>query len=378
MKLRNFVGSLSVQNVVKLMALGCGLLLALLAVLGLAMALGEGALEVAKIIWLGAWGSTTALGYSLYYATPLVFTGLAVAWAMRVGLFNIGAEGQMTMGGIAMVALGILLPGLPSIVAWPLALFLGAVVGAAWAAIPAWFKVRRGTHEVLVCILMNFVAYGVGGFLILHLFRNPESQNPETLAIGSGFQWPQLAWMGGQSPLNATLGLAFVIVLVLSWLSGSTRFGLRQRWVGGAAEFAERSGVSPTRHQVVAMLISGALAGMAGSSILLGYLHKAREGFAGGAGFIGIAVALLGGLRPWGVLAAAVLFGGLQKGAIDLDLDTEKISRDLATVMQAMVVVAVAALPLLNEFWSKRLDPSTSWGRRLHRWLERDHPEGGR
>ncbi len=371
MKFRSVVQSIRAGDVIKGLSLGSGMLLALFAVLGLALLLGENAFEVARIIWLGAWGSSTAMGYSLYYATPLILTGLSVAWAMRVGLFNIGAEGQMTMGGIAMVALGILWKDLHPVLAWPLALLVGAVVGAIWAAVPAWFKVRRGTHEVLVCILMNFVAYGVGGYLILHVLRNPESQNPETLEIGSGFHWPPLSWVGGQSPLNATLLLAIVVIVVFAWLGARTRFGLHQRWVGGASEFAARSGISPQLHQVTAMLISGALAGIAGSSILLGYLHKAREGFAGGAGFIGIAVALLGGLRPWGVLAAAILFGGLQKGAIDLDLDTEKISRDLATVMQAMVVAAVAALPILNEFWSKRLDPSTTWGRRLHRYLDR-------
>lgn len=200
MKFGAWCNQLTPEFVSKSLSMASGMALALAAVLGLAVVLGEDAFQVVRIIWQGAWGSSTAAGYSLYYATPLIFTGLSVAWAMRVGLFNIGAEGQMTMGGVSMVAVGIYFADLPGGLAWPLALMAGALVGSLWASIPAWFKIQRGTHEVLVCILMNFVAYGVSGYLILHLLRNPESQNPETLPIGSGFHWPLLSAVGGQSP----------------------------------------------------------------------------------------------------------------------------------------------------------------------------------
>jgi simple sugar transport system permease protein len=320
----------------------------------LAWGLGESPLHVAEVLIRGAVGSPTSFGYSLFYATPLIFTGLSVSWALRVGLFNIGAEGQMTVGGIAMVATGILLQGVGGssvvlgVIAWVLALGAGLAAGAGWGWMVGWLKVRRGVHEVLGSILLNFVSYGVAGFFILNVFRNVETQNPETVAIGSGFQLPQLSMIGGTSPLNLAFVFALAIAALIEVLLYRSKMGLRQRWVGGAPEFAQRTGLDVSRETMKALAISGGLAGLAGASVILGYMHKAREGFAAGAGFTGIAVALLGGRSAWGVVVAALLFGFLQKGSLDLDLDTENISRDLAAVIQALIVLAVAARPLIE------------------------------
>lgn len=336
-----------------------GLTLALL----LTGLLGENPVEVARILIVGAIGSPTALGYSLFYATPLIFTGLSVTWALKAGLFNIGAEGQMTVGGIAMAVVGIVLKDASAWIAWPLALLAGFAAGAFWGWLVGWLKIHRGVHEVLGSILMNFVSYGIAGLFILNIFRNAESANPETLEVGPGFHLSVLDWIGGTSPLNIAFVFALIFAAVLDLIIRRTKVGLYLRWTGGSPEFAKRSGVSVTRESIRAMAIAGGLAGLAGASVVLGYMHKAREGFTAGAGFVGIAVALLGRANAWGVVAAAVLFGSLQKGSLDLDIDTENISRDLAVVIQALIVLAVAARPAIE--------------RPLREWLERRATEKG-
>lgn len=322
--------------------------------LALSAVLGENPLTVAEVLIRGSVGSATALGYSLFYATPLIFTGLSVAWALKGGLFNIGAEGQMTIGGVAMAVVGILLRDLGPWIAWPVALATGFGAGFFWGWLVGWLKVHRGVHEVLGSILLNFVSYGVAGLFILNIFRNEASANPETLEIGAGYHLTILHWIGGTSPLNIAFVFALLTAGILDFLIRRSKPGLYLRWTGGSPAFARRSGVSISSQTVRAMAVAGGLAGLAGASVVLGYMHKAREGFAGGAGFVGIAVALLGRANAWGVVAAALLFGCLQKGSLDLDIDTENISRDLAVVIQALIVIAVAARPVFEQVIRER------------------------
>ena len=319
-------------------ALAFGLLVSL-AIAGL---LGENPLYVLKIMIEGSVGGPTQLGYSLYYATPLMLTGLSVAWAFRAGLFNIGAEGQMALGGLAMAAVGISMPGLPAAVAIPLALAAAFLVGGIWGAIAGWIKAKRGCHEVLTTILLNFVAYGLSSFFILSVFKNPESQVPETAVVGAGYQIGQLDFIGGTSPVNWSLFLSIVLVLAYGFIFKRTRLGFYQRLAGGAPEVGKRAGISMDRQTVMAMFFAGGFAALAAASPVLGFALKTREGFTSGVGFVGIAVALLGRNSPLGIIFSALLFGVLTKGALDLDLDTEKVSRDLATVIQALIVLAVA------------------------------------
>jgi simple sugar transport system permease protein len=254
----------------------------------------------------------------------------------------------MTVGGIAMAVVGILFQDLSAWFAWPVSLAAGFAAGAFWGWVVGWLKVRRGVHEVLGSILLNFISYGIAGLFILNIFRNVDSPNPETIAIGHGFEFSLLQLIGGTSPLNIAFVMALMAAGLFDFFIRRSKSGLYLRWVGGSPEFARRSGVSISRETVRAMMISGGLAGLAGASIILGYMHKAREGFAGGAGFVGIAVALLGRSNAWGVVAAGLLFGCLQKGSLDLDIDTENISRDLAVVIQALIVIAVAARPIIE------------------------------
>ena len=176
--------------------------ISLLMGLGLALAiaalLGESPWLVASVLVRGSFGSPTDFGYSLYYATPLIFTGLSVAWAFKAGLFNIGAEGQMTLGGLTMAVVGIALPKLPWPLAIPLALLAAFAVGGCWGAIAGWMKAKRGCHEVLTTILLNFIAYGIASFFILSVFKNPDSQVPETALVGEGYKVASMgAALGG-------------------------------------------------------------------------------------------------------------------------------------------------------------------------------------
>lgn len=319
--------------------LGLGLALAIAAMLG------ENAWTVVRVMLEGSLGSPTQIGYSLFYATPLLLTGLSVAWAGRAGLFNIGAEGQMTVGGVAMAWVGLALPWLPSVVAIPLALVVGFVTGGIWGALAGWMKAKRGCHEVLATILLNFISYGLAAFLIIGLLKSPSSQVPETATIGEGYWISALVWIGGSSPLNWALFLALTAVAVYAFVFQRTRLGFHQRLAGGAPMTGRLSGINMDRQIVTAMFFSGGIAALAAAGPVLGFAHKAREGFAGGAGFVGIAVALLGRNRPLGILFSAVLFGILTKGALDLDIDTERVSRDLAVVIQALIVIAVASQP---------------------------------
>lgn len=320
-------------------------------VLGLALALaiaaglGESPLHVLNVMVTGALGSPTQIGYSLFYATPLMLTGLSVAWAGRAGLFNIGAEGQMTIGGVAMAAVGLLAPTLPSVFAIPLALVCGFLAGGLWGAFAGWMKAKRGCHEVLATILLNFIAYGLAAFLIIGLLKSPDSQVPETAVIGEGFWIAQMHWIGGTSPLNWALLLAFLCIAAYAFIFARTRLGFHQRLAGGAPLAGQLGGVKMDRQIIIAMFYAGGLAALAAAGPVLGFAHKAREGFAGGAGFVGIAVALLGRNRPLGILFSALLFGILTKGSLDLDIDTEFVSRDLAVVIQALIVIAVASQP---------------------------------
>jgi len=314
--------------------------------LAIAAALGENPLHVFMVIAMGSFGSLTDFGYALYYATPLLLTGLSVAWAFQAGLFNIGAEGQMALGGITMAAVGISLARftwLPSLIAIALALLAAFIVGGLWGAMAGWIKAKRGCHEVLTTILLNFIAYGISSFLILSVFKNPDSQVPETALVGGNFEIPPLPWLGGSSPLSAALYLSLLAVLVYFFVFRLTRFGFHQRLTGGAPEVGRRAGIKIDRQIILAMFFSGGLAALAAAGPVLGFAHKTREGFTSSIGFIGIAVALLGRNTAIGVVLSALLFGMLTKGALDLDLDTKYVSRDLAIVIQAFIVIAVAS-----------------------------------
>jgi simple sugar transport system permease protein len=289
--------------------------LGLLVCLTIATVMGQNPIELLEILFRGSLGSLSAIGYTLFYATPLIFTGLSVAVAFHCGLFNIGAEGQLYMGALALTCVGILVPQCRLA---PLVGILAAMAGGAlWGAIAGVLKAYRGSHEVIVTIMLNFISYAVVGFAILHVFKNPASQNPESAPLGDGFSIPGITFL---SPLNSSFLIALLAAFGVWFLLFRTSWGFEMRLTGSKPETALRTGISVKRRMIEAMALSGALAGLVAVNEIMGFSHKFRDQFSIGYGFIGIAVALLGRTRPLGVVLAAILFGALQKGSLELEL----------------------------------------------------------
>ncbi len=310
--------------------------------LGVTWLAGENPWHVLTILGRGAFGSRYDFGMTLFYATPLIFTGLSVAIALQAGLFNIGAEGQLTLGALAAAAAGAVWSSAP----WPLAPLLATAAamaaGTMWGAIPGWLRARRGSHEVINTIMLNFVAAGLASYVALYQLKNPDSQNPETRPIGAGYMIHQFGMFGG-APVSMALPLALLaagLVWVLLW---RTALGFEIRAVGQSEPAARAAGIDAGRIRIIALSAAGGLAGLVGVGEVLGNAGKFRVGFSPDYGFLGIAVALLGRSQPLGVVAAALLFGALHKGAADLDMETEHVTRELSLVLQALIILSVSA-----------------------------------
>jgi simple sugar transport system permease protein len=303
---------------------------------------GENPWHVLKVLARGAFGSADDFGMTLFYATPLVFTGLSVAVAFQAGMFNIGAEGQLTLGALAAAAVGAIWTAGPRPLAPLLAGSAALLAGAIWGAIPGWLRARRGSHEVINTIMLNFIAYALAGYVALYLLKNPDSQNPETRPVGAGYLIHHFA-IFGSAPVSAALPLAMVAAVLVWVLLWRTTLGFEMRAVGQNETAARAAGIDPGRIRILAMTLAGGLAGLVGVGEVLGNAGKFRVGFSPEYGFIGIAVALLGQNRPAGVVAAALLFGALHKGASELDLETEHVTRELSLVLEALIMLSASA-----------------------------------
>jgi simple sugar transport system permease protein len=318
------------------LALGLGL------GLGVCAIAGENPLHVLAILGKSAFGSRYDLGMTLFYATPLIFTGLSVAVAFHAGLFNIGAEGQLTVGALAAAAAGALWPSLPSPAAPLLGVACAVLGGLMWGAIPGWLRARRGSHEVINTIMLNFVAAGIASYVTLYLLKNPNSQSPETRPIGSGYLMTQYSAFGG-AQVSAALPLALLSAAAVWVLLWRTALGCQIRAVGQSEAAARSAGINAARIRIVALSLAGALAGLVGIGEVLGNAGRFKVDFSPGFGFMGIAVALLGRNSPAGVVLAALLFGALHKGTGALDLETEHVTRELSLVIQALIILSVSA-----------------------------------
>jgi simple sugar transport system permease protein len=309
-------------------------------------AVGRNPLEVYAAMATGVFGNAYGLGQVLFRATPLVFTGLAVAFAFRAGLFNIGAEGQLYVGAFAAAIVGARLAGLPAPLLLPLAILAGAAAGAAWALPPAWLKARVGAHEVINTIMMNFVAMALVQWIGHSVFVAATVRTPE---IGAG---ARLARLGDAlplfrgSPLNASFLLALAAAAGVAWLLWRTRFGYEVRAVGLSPGAAEAAGIDVARIRVVALCLSGALAGLVGTNFVLGYKGYFEAGFSGGVGFLGIAVALLGRNHPLGVIVAALFFAALGYGGLVINTQVPK---ELVEILQAIVILFAITLHVALE-----------------------------
>lgn len=314
--------------------------------------LGESPWTAFKLLASGAGGTQEGLGYTLYYATNFMFTGLAVAVAYHAGLFNIGCEGQAYIGGLGSGLVALWLGDrVPFLVVLPVAILVGAAFGAAWAFVPAWLQARRGSHIVITTIMFNFIAASLMTYLLVNVLIKPGQQSPESREFGVHAWFPAvhelLAKIGipfSPSPFNLAFVVALLASLVVWLLVWRTRWGYALRVVGQNQAAAVYAGISPGRITIQAMLLSGALAGCLGLNELLGSQHRILLDFPGGAGFVGIAVALMGRNHPVGIFLSAILFGALAQGGSQLSFDMPKINRDMVVVIQGLVILFCGAL----------------------------------
>ncbi|CAM8657236.1 COG4603 ABC-type uncharacterized transport system, permease component [Comamonadaceae bacterium] len=328
------------------------LAVALLAAAGVVALVGQDPAEVLSVLVNGAFGSQRGISYTLYYATTFIFTGLAVAVAFHGGLFNIGGEGQAILGGLGtgLVALW-LSNSLPAWAMLPLMLVSGALFGAAWAAVPAYLQAYRGSHVVITTIMFNFIASSLLVYLLVNVLRPAGSMAVETAAFAASAKLPGmqevLAAVGIQwdaSPLNMSLILALLASLAVYLFLWRTRAGYRLRAVGSSQSAAEYAGIN-VRHQIViGMAISGALAGMVGMNEIAGVNGKLLLEFVSGAGFTGIAVALMGRNHPVGIIFASVLFGALFQGGAEVAFEVPGFSREMVVMLQGFIVLFSGAM----------------------------------
>ena len=330
-------------------------LLAAFAVSGLVVLLiGENPWQVVRILVWGAFGFQEAVGYTLFYATNFIFTGLAVAVAFHCGLFNIGGEGQATIGGLGVALVCLYLDFLPFALIVPAAVAGAALFGAAWAFVPAWLQARRGSHVVITTIMFNFIAASVMVYLLVNVMSRPGSMEPETRNFAPHAHLPLvhdvLAAVGieiAASPLNLSFLWALLCAAGVWLFLWHTRAGYRLRAAGASPAAALYGGISPPRQMLVAMLVSGALAGFMSLNELMGVQHRLLLEFTAGYGFAGIAVALMGRGHPAGVVLASVLFGALYQGGAELSFEVPRITRDMVVVIQGLVILFAGALEFM-------------------------------
>lgn len=315
-------------------------------------ALGQDPFEATWIMLRGAFGYQESLGYTFYYTTNFVFTGLAVAVAFHAGLFNIGGEGQAYIGGLGVGLASLALDGyLPFILLLPVCIGAAALFGAAWAFIPAYLQARRGSHIVITTIMFNFIAASLMVYLLVNVLIKPGQMSPESREFAASAWLPYmheaLAWFGWQvarSPLNLSVLWALACCLLVWGLIWHTRWGYEIRAVGANAAAAVYGGIVPARIIIVAMCISGALSGFVGINELMGVQHRLLLDFAAGYGFTGIAVALMGRNHPLGIVLASLLFGALYQGGAELAFENAAFTPDLIVVIQGLVVLFSGAL----------------------------------
>ena len=307
----------------------------------------ENPIRVFNEIFKAALKDRDGWGNVLYRATPLIFTGLAGALAVQCGLFNIGGEGQMVIGGFAITWVGFSLTGLPWILHIPLCVLAGMVAGGFWGAVPGYLKATRGVHEVVTTIMMNWIAVALTQYLTM-AYKPAESWIPHTHQIAESARLSRLFVylnpLGIDFPrsnlLNTGIFLSLAAVVVVYFILKRTELGYEIRAVGFNPGAAECGGISVAKNTVLAMAISGALAGLAGVNQVMGYKHRFRYGIFEGLGFDGIGVAFIGRNNPFGVVLAALLFGVLDQGGLAIDVST-KVPREIVLVLKAVILIFV-------------------------------------
>lgn len=315
------------------------------------LAIGESPIDALTLMVKGALMRSAGWGYTLYYATNFMFTGLAVSVAFHARMFNIGGEGQAMLGGLGVAYVCLFIPW-PH---WSLAL-IGASLGAAafgalWAFIPAYLQAKRGSHIVITTIMFNFIAAAILNYILVNVLRPAGAMDPATAKFPEATHLPTFHDMFStaetvlfrSAPANVTFFVAIAACVAVWFLIWRTRLGYEIRALGHSETAAKYAGISPIKITVIAMLISGGLAGLMSVNTTMGESERLILNSTEGAGFIGIAVALMGRNHPFGVFLAAILFGFLYQGGAELAFWTD-IPRELIVVIQALVILFTGAL----------------------------------
>ncbi|HEX8613452.1 MAG TPA: ABC transporter permease [Telluria sp.] len=323
--------------------------------------LGESPTESLRILIDSAVINPEGLSYTLFYASTFIFTGLSVSIAMKAGLFNIGSEGQMYVGGLGLTVVMLTLDhSLPAWLLIPAAMLGSAVFGAAWAWLPGYLQAKRGSHVVVTTIMFNFIAASLMNFIIVKYLIPEGQQNPASRVFSEAGAMPRLnEWFPilGDTPLNVSFLIAIAALVIYGVMVWRSAWGYKLRATGLNQNAAHYAGVSISRMIIVAMLISGALAGLAAVNSVMGSTHYLSLNFPAGAGFVGIAIALMGRQHPVGIFLSSVLFGALIQGGFDLSLEKPNIPQETFIFIQGLIILfcgamenlyAPAVLKLLN------------------------------
>ncbi len=300
-------------------------------------AVGYSPIEAYSSIILGAFAGPARIADTLGTATPIILTGLAVAVAMRGGVLNIGCEGQLYMGAFAAAIVGAHITGLPAIIHVPLCIIMAMLFGGLWALLAGWLKVRLGTNEVVVTILLNYIAIYLTDYLTNYWFK-AEGMVVKTDRLQES---AQLAELYPHSRLTTAFILVVVIAGLLTWMFRKTLFGLEITAMGKNLEAAQTGGINVNKCFLQTMLLSGALAGLAGAVEVMGVHNYFISGMSPGYGYDGLSIAVLGANNPIGTTIYAIVYGALRSGASVMDRNTE-IPSDFVTIIQALIIVFVA------------------------------------
>ncbi len=309
--------------------------------------IGQNPLEAIWAIVNGAFGRPYNIGYTLYYTTNFIFTGLAVAMAAHAGLFNIGGNGQAYIAGIGAAGVALMLDQTHWLIAVPLAMIAAAACGGLWAFIPGWLQAKRGSHVVITTIMFNFIAAAIMVYMLNRVFKPPEIMGPGSRTIAQAGRVPQLQEFlpfFARTPVNLMLVLGILALFGIYYLLWHTKFGFAIRTLGQNPNASLYAGMSNSRIIMIVMTLSGALASMVAVNEVLGVQGRLTLDFVADAGFVGIAVALMGRNHPIGIAFSALLFGALYQGGGELQFTIPGLTREVVVVIQALVILFTGAM----------------------------------
>ncbi len=308
------------------------------------LANGYSPIDAYAAIFIGAFGSFPAFIMTLTQATPLIFSGLAFAVAIRGGMLNVGTEGQLFIGAFAAAIVGAYIKGCPAYIHIPLVLLAAAIAGGLWAALVGFLKVRFGSNEVITTIMLNFVAINLTGYLVNYPLKNPEGMMAQTKPIFDSAKLPRFF---SQYQLSAAILLAALTIAVIAFIFYKTPLGYEIEVTGKNKRAAETAGIKIDRVVIITMFISGAIAGLGGAGQVMGINHSFIDGFSPGYGFEGVAVSALVANNPVLTFFSGILFGAIKAGAITVNRIAH-IPMDFVFVIQALVVIFVASPKLVG------------------------------